>query len=241
MISCALHFETLQFTNSFHFTTLSRRAFSAITYSNRLSVTWMRFTGHLGSSGALLPERGTRCSERRAARRRASAGGPAARINRRWSHRWHRSHHLHHLKCIRTNTKHAEAAGRLCQNKAGPAGKFEWHSVLSDLAPTVWHHKKTIKVYWSAIQRSATRRKIGTTEQKKWKVAKQNTGLCSYKRVIESKTTTTTTKSYNQMSIKWLHQPSCPAASEPHLRQWRVQYWVNCIENAKTTRNVFRC
>lgn len=213
MISCALHFETLQFTNSFHFTTLSRRAFSAITYSNRLSVTWMRFTGHLGSSRALLLERGTRCSKRRAARKRRAQGGPAARTDRRWSHRWHRSHHLKPLKCIRTDTKHDEAAGQLCQKKAGLAGKFEWHSVLSDLAPTVWHHEKTMKVYWSAIQWCATRRKIRTTEQKKWKVAKQNTGLCSYKRVIESKTTTTT-KSYNQMSIKWLHQPSCPAASE---------------------------
>lgn len=41
MILCALHFETLQFTNrSKH---CKRRAFSAITYSNRLSVMWIRF------------------------------------------------------------------------------------------------------------------------------------------------------------------------------------------------------
>lgn len=27
---------------------------------------------------------------------------------------------------------------------------------------------------------------------------------------------------------------------EQYLRQWRVQYWVYCIENTKTTWNVFR-
>lgn len=85
MILCALHVETLQFTNSFHFTTLWRRAFSAITYSNRLSVMRIRFIGHLGSARALLLQHGTHCSEQRATTKRlmVAQDGHAVRINRR--------------------------------------------------------------------------------------------------------------------------------------------------------------
>lgn len=71
MILCALHFETLQITNNFHFTTLWRRTFSAITYSNRLSVMWIRFIGHLCSSRAFPLQLGTHCSKQRAETKKA--------------------------------------------------------------------------------------------------------------------------------------------------------------------------
>lgn len=76
MILCALHFETLQFTNGFPFKTLCRRAFSAITYSNRLSVMWVKFIRHLGLSSAFLPH----TSQSRAQKNKQKKNG-------HWQHR----------------------------------------------------------------------------------------------------------------------------------------------------------
>lgn len=72
-------------------------------------------------------------------------------------------------------------------------------------------------------------RKIRTTQQ--------NTGLYSDDKKqghFKEK------KKNSDISVERLHQLTCPTASEMHLRQWRVQYWLYCIESAKALWNVIR-
>lgn len=103
--------------------------------------------------------------------------------------------------------------------------------VSSDLASTVWHRKKTMKVYWSVTQHCAILRKKRITERKiesgKAKILLWNP--------IKTRNNPIT-RHQHQMTAS-ANLPCC--FRKPYLRQRRVQYWVYCIEHAKTTWNVF--